>query len=98
MKHLQVPYTKVILSLTACEDYELEQLDVKTLFLHANLEETIYMRQPPGFEEGTGNKSEIEYTKGLLRTEFDMKELGPARKILGMEIVRDRGSRTLKVS
>ncbi|GJU40764.1 retrovirus-related pol polyprotein from transposon TNT 1-94 [Tanacetum coccineum] len=106
---------RVILSLTACEDYELEQLDVKTTFLHGNL----YMRQPPGFEEGTCNKvsmglaaaamidmftsrslhqSEIEYTKGLQRKEFDMKELGPARKILGMKIVRDRGSRTLKVS
>ncbi|GKC27335.1 retrovirus-related pol polyprotein from transposon TNT 1-94 [Tanacetum coccineum] len=47
---------RVILSLTACEDYELEQLDVKTTFLHGNLEETICMRQPLGFEEGTGNK------------------------------------------
>ncbi|GKF09664.1 retrotransposon protein, putative, ty1-copia subclass, partial [Tanacetum coccineum] len=89
---------RVILSLTACEDYELGQLDVKTVFLHGNLEKTIYMRQPPDFEEGMCNKSEIEYTKGLLRKEFDMKELGPARKIIGMEIVRDRGSRTLKVS
>ncbi|GJU68569.1 retrovirus-related pol polyprotein from transposon TNT 1-94 [Tanacetum coccineum] len=34
----------------------------------------------------------------LLRKEFDIKELGPAKKILGMEIVRDRGSQTLKVS
>ncbi|GJW31633.1 retrovirus-related pol polyprotein from transposon TNT 1-94 [Tanacetum coccineum] len=42
------------------------------------------------------SKSEIEYTKGLLRKEFDIKELGPAKKILGMEIVRDRGSQTLK--
>ncbi|GKB52121.1 retrovirus-related pol polyprotein from transposon TNT 1-94 [Tanacetum coccineum] len=120
---------RVILSLTACEDYELEQLDVKTAFLHGNLEETIYMRQPPGFEEGTGNKvcllkkslyglkqsprqwykrfdvymisngfSRNNYDSCVYFKEFDMKELGPARKILGMEIVRDRGSRTLKVS
>ncbi|GKA08193.1 retrovirus-related pol polyprotein from transposon TNT 1-94 [Tanacetum coccineum] len=44
------------------------------------------------------SKSKIKYTKGLLCKEFDMKELGPAGKILGIEIVRDRGSRTLKVS
>ncbi|GKG22374.1 retrovirus-related pol polyprotein from transposon TNT 1-94, partial [Tanacetum coccineum] len=44
------------------------------------------------------SKSKIEYTKGLLRKEFKMMELGLARKILGMKIVRDRGSRTLKVS
>nr|GFA55518.1 retrotransposon protein, putative, Ty1-copia subclass [Tanacetum cinerariifolium] len=43
-------------------------------------------------------KSKIEYAKGLLRKEFYTKELGLARKILGMESVRDRGSRTLKVS
>ncbi|GJU25678.1 hypothetical protein Tco_1164299 [Tanacetum coccineum] len=36
------------------------------------------------------SKSKIEYTNGLQRKEFDMKELGPARKILGMEIVKDR--------
>nr|GFA25159.1 retrotransposon protein, putative, Ty1-copia subclass [Tanacetum cinerariifolium] len=44
------------------------------------------------------SKSEIEYTKGLLQKEFDMKKLGPAWKIFGMEIVKDRGKRTLKVS
>ncbi|GKD25723.1 retrotransposon protein, putative, ty1-copia subclass [Tanacetum coccineum] len=35
---------RVILALTACKDYELEQLDVKTTFLHGNLEEVIYMK------------------------------------------------------
>nr|GEW95597.1 retrovirus-related Pol polyprotein from transposon TNT 1-94 [Tanacetum cinerariifolium] len=43
---------RVILALTACKDYELEKLDVKTAFLHGNPEEVIYMRQPPGYEQG----------------------------------------------
>ncbi|GKE94248.1 retrovirus-related pol polyprotein from transposon TNT 1-94 [Tanacetum coccineum] len=49
---LQHTSIRVILALTACKDYELKQLDVKTAFLHENLEEVIYMRQPPGYEQG----------------------------------------------
>ncbi|GJR57692.1 retrovirus-related pol polyprotein from transposon TNT 1-94 [Tanacetum coccineum] len=154
---------QVILSLTACKDYELEQLDVKTAFLHGNLEEVIYMRQPPGYEQGNKvcllkkslyglkqsprqwyrrfdeymlsngfkrssydscvyyrsyapgeyiylllyvddmliackSKAEIGSTKTLLKREFDMKELGEAKKILGMEIIRDRSRKILRVS
>ncbi|GKB34227.1 retrotransposon protein, putative, ty1-copia subclass, partial [Tanacetum coccineum] len=43
---------RVILALTTCKDYELEQLDVKTTFLHGNLEEVICMRHPPGYKQG----------------------------------------------
>ncbi|GJT93061.1 retrotransposon protein, putative, ty1-copia subclass [Tanacetum coccineum] len=154
---------RVILALTACKDYELEQLDVKTAFLHGNLEEVIYMRQPPGYEQGNKvcllkkslyglklpprqwyrrfdeymlsngfkhssydscvyyrsyapgeyiylllyvddmliackSKAEIGSTKTLLKREFDMKELGEAKKILGMEIIRDRSRKILRVS
>nr|GFA87630.1 hypothetical protein [Tanacetum cinerariifolium] len=37
-------------------------------------------------------------TKYLLKKEFDMKDLWKAKKILGMEIVRDRSRKILRVS
>jgi hypothetical protein len=39
----------IVLSIVAAEDLHLEQLDVKTTFLHGELEEEIYMQQPQGF-------------------------------------------------
>jgi len=41
---------RVILSIVVAENLHLEQLDVKTAFLHGDLEEDIYMTQPKGFE------------------------------------------------
>jgi len=41
---------RVILSLAASMDLELEQLHVKITFLHGDLKEEIYMEQPKGFE------------------------------------------------
>jgi hypothetical protein len=41
---------RTILSLVAVEDLNLEQLDVKTSFLHGDFEEEIYMQQPQGYE------------------------------------------------
>ena len=41
---------RTIVSLVAVEDLHLEQLDVKTTFLHGDLEEEIYMQQPQGYE------------------------------------------------
>ena len=41
---------RTILSLVAAEYLHLEQLDVKTVFLHRDLEEYSYMQQPQGYE------------------------------------------------
>ena len=47
VKHTSI---RVLLSLVAMKDLELEQMDVKTAFLHGDLEEQIYMSQLEGFE------------------------------------------------
>lgn len=151
-------YIRVLLAIVVLYDLELEQLDVKTAFLHGELEEQIYMHQPEGFvvqekkdhvcllkkslyglkqsprqwykrfdsfminhdysrsnydscvyfrnlSNGSylylllyvddmliaaNNMSEISKLKSQLNSEFEMKDLGAARKILGMEIHRDR--------
>jgi hypothetical protein len=46
VKHSSI---RTFLSLVAMHDYEIDQLDVKTAFLHGDLEEDIYMDQPEGF-------------------------------------------------
>nr|GFA53221.1 retrotransposon protein, putative, Ty1-copia subclass [Tanacetum cinerariifolium] len=148
---------------TQREGIDYNELDVKMTFLHRNLEEVIYMRQPQGYEKGNKvcllkkslyglkqstrqlyrrfdeymlsnelkrssydicvyyksyapgeyiylflyvddmliackSKAAIGSTKFLLKKEFDMKDLREAKKILGMEIVRDQSGKILRVS
>ena len=40
---------RVFLSLVATYDWPLYQLDIKNAFLHGDLQEEVYMEQPPGF-------------------------------------------------
>ena len=38
-----------MLSVATAFDFEVEQMDVKTTFLHRDLEEEIFMKQPEGY-------------------------------------------------
>jgi len=161
MKHSSIP---MLLTRVALFDLELEQLDVKTTFIHGELE-AIYMHQPEGFiVEGkyyhvfrlmislydfkpprqwykcfysfvvghgysrssydscmyyiqfsygsfvylllyvdgiliaTKSMLKIKILKFQLGDEFEMKDLGTTKKILVMEIHKDRKARKLYLS
>uniref|UniRef100_A0A1J3IJ96 Retrovirus-related Pol polyprotein from transposon TNT 1-94 n=1 Tax=Noccaea caerulescens TaxID=107243 RepID=A0A1J3IJ96_NOCCA len=163
VKHVSI---RLLLSAVVHFDMELQQMDVKTAFLHGYLDETIYMEQPEGyvdkkhpdkvcllkrslyglkqsprqwnsrfddFMQSSGylrseydscvyykkfaddqyiylllyvddiliaskSKRYVDDLKKLLKSEFEMKDLGDAKKILGMEISRDRVKGTLSIS
>jgi hypothetical protein len=43
---------RVLLCKAAAEDMEIHQVDIKTAFLNGDLEEEVYVTQPPGFHNG----------------------------------------------
>ena len=50
---------RTILAIAARDDFEIENMDVETAFLNAYLDETIYLRQPQGFQERGPNGEEL---------------------------------------
>ncbi|CAM8954218.1 unnamed protein product [Rhodiola kirilowii] len=156
---------RLLLAMATVFDWELEQMDVKTAFLHGDLDETIYMSQPKGFEDKkcpdhvcflnksiyglkqsprqwnlkfnecmmslkftrskydtclylkrknkdclfvllyvddillmSNSKAMIAVIKRDLKNHFDMKDLGEAKKILGVTLLRDRPNKEMFLS
>jgi len=59
-----------ILHVATIHKWEIKQLDVKNAFLHGDLKETVYMYQPPGFE----NKDRPDYICKLNKAIYGLKQ------------------------
>ena len=60
----------VVLGLAASLDLEVEQMDVKTAFLHGDLDKEIYMEQPEGFQV----KGKEDYACRLQKSLYGLKQ------------------------
>ena len=47
----------MVLAIAAEMDWEVRQLNVKTAFLYADIEEEVFVAEPPGFETNDNEKS-----------------------------------------
>ena len=56
---------RIILALVAHFDLELQQMDVKTVFLNGELEEEVYMKQHEGFPSSDGEQLVCKLKKSI---------------------------------
>ncbi|RVW74320.1 Retrovirus-related Pol polyprotein from transposon TNT 1-94 [Vitis vinifera] len=97
---------RIIMALVAHYDLELHQMDVKTAFLNGDIDETIYMWSKYIFLVlyvddillATNDISILHDTKRFLSKHFEMKDLGDASFVLGIQIHRDRSRGILGLS
>lgn len=51
---------RLIFAIAASRNLRIQQFDIKTAFLNGDLEEEIYMRQPEGFDDGSGRVCKLK--------------------------------------
>jgi hypothetical protein len=61
---------RLVLSLAVSRGWCLRQLDVQNAFLHGTLDEELFMRQPPGFED----QSKLSHVCKLDKALYGLKQ------------------------
>ncbi|QRW11617.1 Reverse transcriptase [Ceratobasidium sp. AG-Ba] len=90
---------RILASLANQNDWDIRQLDVHSAYLHAKVEEELYMKQIPHFEDANHvddlvvitSRNNTESVLNELLHEFEMRDLGAIRHYLGISFTRNPG-------
>jgi hypothetical protein len=67
---------RLVLCYAAAQGWELQQMDVTTAYLQSELDEPLYLRQPPGFEQlGVGGRRQ-QLCLRLRRSLYGLRQSG----------------------
>jgi hypothetical protein len=80
---------RALLAVAAVQDLEVQQIDVKTAFLNGPLDESLYMKQPPGYNFGTGKVLKLQ------RALYGLKQ---AARAWNQELVKTLEAQDFEVS
>ena len=69
----------MVLAIAAEMDWEVRQLDVKTAFLYADIEEDVFVAEPPGFE--TEGKNGVPFVMRLGKSLYKAPGIGSIQSI-----------------
>ena len=61
---------RAVIAVSVQNNFEIHQMDVKTAFLNGELEETVYMKQPPGIREA----GKEDWVCKLLKSLYGLKQ------------------------
>ncbi|MCO5590589.1 hypothetical protein L7F22_044560 [Adiantum nelumboides] len=70
----KIATVRVIIEVATAKGWILHQMDVKNAFLHGDLQEEVYMEQPPGFQD-TGHP---DYVCKLQKALYGLKQVPPS--------------------
>ena len=78
---------RILLAIAAYYDYEIWQMDVKTMFLNGNLLENVYMTQPEGFVNPKNSRKVCKLQRSIYR----LKQTSRSWNLRFDEVVKDFG-------
>ena len=84
---MHIKTLRVLLALASKHKYDVQQYDVSTAFLHASLEEVVYVRQPPGHEV----EGKEDWVYKLDKAMYGLKNAPKAYSDHFMSVVRELG-------
>ncbi|XP_019197946.1 PREDICTED: uncharacterized protein LOC109191750 [Ipomoea nil] len=83
---------RLLLSLAVSRGWSIRQLDIHNAFLNGQLAETVYMRQPPGYEDKLLHNYFLVYVDDILIMDSDSDRVTTLIDKLALELkVRDMG-------